>query len=239
MGKLSATPCEIGDLPKTVKAEMFALFARYYDDVCPENFTRDLAKKDGVILLYDANGLLRGFSSYLTFGQIIDGVFNRFVFSGDTIIDHHYWGDHALAFAWLRLTGSLKRQGGLTPLYWFLIVKGYRTYRYLPVFAKRFYPSADATTPKHIRRIMDVLGADHFGDQYDPQSGVVHFKTPQGRLKVRWQVPPANKTNDPSIKFFQQSNPSHTNGDELVCITELAAENMPPLAARIFAGTSQ
>lgn len=239
MGKLSATIYKIYDLPEAVKAGMFTLFSQYYDDVCLSNFSGDLGKKDGVILLHDENGQLRGFSSYLTFGQTIDGIFSRFIFSGDTIIDHRFWGDHALAFAWLRLTGTIKRQERDVPLYWFLIVKGYRTYRYLPVFAKVFYPSPDLAAPRHIRRIMDVLAIRRFGDQYDPQSGVVHFKNPQGCLKAQWQTPPPNKADDPSIVFFLQSNPSHASGDELVCMTELAQENMPPLAARIFSGEYQ
>ena len=35
----------------------------------------------------------------------------------------------------------LKEHRG-TPVYWFLISKGYRTYRFLPVFFNRFYPTA-------------------------------------------------------------------------------------------------
>ena len=236
MGKLSTTVTTVDDLPDTVKADMFDLFARYYDDVSISRFSDDLVEKDGVILLHDKSGRLRGFSSYLVFEQDMDDQPCRFIFSGDTIIDHRFWGDHALAFAWLRLTGTIKRQQSDVPLYWFLIVKGYRTYRYLPVFAKEFYPSCRAPTPAHIHRIIDKLAISRFGPQYDSRAGVVRFAKPQGRLKPRWLAPPPQKATDPDISFFLQSNPGHDRGDELVCISELSQENMPPLAARVFSG---
>jgi hypothetical protein len=60
------------------------------------------------------------------------------LFSGDTIISHHHWGEQELAHAWCYFAGQIKRQCPELPLYWFLIVKGHRTYRYLPAFTRRF-----------------------------------------------------------------------------------------------------
>ena len=42
--------------------------------------------------------------------------------------------------------------------YWFLISKGYKTYRFLPLFFREFYPRHDAPTPAWAKEILDALG---------------------------------------------------------------------------------
>src|SRR5205823_6261147 len=69
------------------------------------------------------------------------------LFSGDTIIDRGHWGVSALTRVWGRLALSLIDALPSTELYWFLISKGYKTYRFLPVFFREFYPRHDAPTP--------------------------------------------------------------------------------------------
>ena len=46
----------------------------------------------------------------------------------------------ALAFDWISRMGAIKRAHPERPLYWLLLVKGHRTFRYLPLFAKSFFP---------------------------------------------------------------------------------------------------
>ena len=38
----------------------------------------------------------------------------------------------------------------------------------------------------------------------------------------------------PSTRYFMQRNPGYRQGDELVCLCEVAASNLKPLAQRVF-----
>ena len=57
------------------------------------------------------------------------------------------------------------------PLYWYLISKGYRTYRFLPVFFREFYPRHDVATPPVEAAVLYALGRRKFGDSYDGANG--------------------------------------------------------------------
>ena len=57
-------------------------------------------------------------------------------------------GSLALPVAWGRLMLSLEEVGAGQHLYWLLTSKGYKTYRFLPVFFNEFYPCFSSPTPK-------------------------------------------------------------------------------------------
>src|SRR2546428_4831745 len=119
---LTARVEAVGELSETLKAELFRLYERYYDATTYRLFSSDLENKDYVVLLTDHQGETKGFSTLAVLSFEFDGTRRRAIFSGDTIIDHRHWGEHALAFTWIRLAGRLKAQEPAVPLYWFLIV---------------------------------------------------------------------------------------------------------------------
>ena len=106
----------------------------------------DLQAKQWVILLYDDNRLC-GFSTQVVFDFPHEHRLTRILFSGDTIIDKHYWGSLALPVAWGRLMLLLQSSRPDTDLFWLLTSKGYKTYRFLPVFFHEFYPCYCTPTP--------------------------------------------------------------------------------------------
>ena len=53
----------------------------------------------------------------------------------------------ALSTGFARLAGRLARENAPLPLYWLLITKGYRTWRYLPLFAHEYWPNPGCATP--------------------------------------------------------------------------------------------
>ena len=63
------------------------------------------------------------------------------------------------------------------------IVKGQRTYRYLRLFSKKFYPVYSSQTPKAIQAIMDQLAQTRFGNYYHAESGLIQFNQSHGYLK--------------------------------------------------------
>ena len=80
--------------------------------------------------------------------------------------------------------GALKREHPDTPLYWFLLVKGHRTFRYLPVFGKSFYPHWSVDRDD-LRPLADALALEMFPDDYNPATGVVEFEPVARASKAR------------------------------------------------------
>jgi hypothetical protein len=223
-----------GELSESLKVSMFALYERYYEATSYRRFTSDLANKDHVILLTNDQGQPKGFSTLTVFSFEFDGTRQRAIFSGDTIIDHRHWGEHGLAFTWIRLAGRIKAQEPTVPLYWFLIVKGHRTYRYLPAFSTSYYPSWQRATPSREQALMHHLAATRFGRSYDVRSGVVVFPVSRGQLRPAWAAVPPEDRRKPEVSFFLERNPGYASGHELVCLAELAPETLRPLPRRLF-----
>ena len=214
---------------------MFELYSRYYDGADFNRFQKDLDAKNYAILLEDTSSALCGFSTLATLEIEADrGPTARAIYSGDTIVDDRYWGQHTLAFTWIRLAGRVAAQTPECALYWFLIVKGHRTYRYLNTFARRYYPHWRETTPQAEQWLIDRLAASRFGTCYEHESGLIRFPQPRDHLKPKWAGIDDVERRRPEVAFFLRRNPGYTRGDELVCLTELAAANLRPLARRLF-----
>jgi hypothetical protein len=217
------------------KKAMFTLFAEYYDSVSFENFTKDLSNKEYVILLEDESKLIRGFTTITVMKETSpEGNSYRAIFSGDTIIHHQFRGEQQLPVTWFKLAGSIKAAFPNDPLFWFLIVKGEKTYRYLPAFFNHYYPCYNNETPPSYKDMMTQLSRSRFGDLYDADSGLIRFPRSQGHLKSFETIIKDSVLKKPEIQFFLKKNPHFDRGDELVCLAELYLENLRSLANRAF-----
>lgn len=221
-------------LDATQREAMYALYARYYEAASRERFLADLADKRYVVLLHDHAATLQGFSTLAAYQREFDGRTVGVLFSGDTVVDAQHWGQQALAFAWLRLAGRLKARSPEQPLYWLLISKGHRTYRFLSAFAREFWPAFDRPTPPRIQALMNVLAGERFGDDFDATAGLIRFAESRGHLREPFATVSAAHRRLPEVAFFLQRNPGYARGDELVCLCELAADKLRPLGRRIF-----
>ena len=219
---------------------MYEILRRYFAGTDRARFEADLLEKDTVIVLRDReSGGIRGFSTLMRMTARIDGTDVIAFFSGDTIVEPAYWGDPALSRMWGSLVfGEADRLAIESPaarVFWFLICSGYKTWRFLPVFFREFYPSAEAPTPPFHQRLLDVLGRQKFGDEYIPGSGIVRFHnaTPlrDGVAEVT-----EGRLRDPQVAFFVRANPGHAAGDELACITEVSRSNLTRAGRRMVDG---
>jgi hypothetical protein len=231
---LAAAIVDLGDLTAGDRDAMAALYLRHYDGVDRAQFEADLADKQHVVLVRGPDGRLTGFSTVAVLDRRVAGRPLRAIFSGDTVIDRADWGQQAFAFAWLRLAGSIAARDPGLPLWWFLIVKGHRTYRYLPTFARVFHPARDRPTPPTTQALMDALAGERFGGAYDPARGIVSFGGGRGRLAPDLAPVPDKDRDRPEVQYFLARNPGYTQGDELVCLCRLAPDNLQPLARRVF-----
>lgn len=227
---------EISALSAAERGAMYELYARHYDATDRSRFEIDLDNKCYAVMLHDETGSLQGFSTLAEYEREFAGRKIGVLFSGDTVIDAAHWGQQALAFAWLRLAGMRKTQAPQRPLYWFLISKGHRTYRFLSAFAHAFWPARDRTTPTHAQHLMDELAQERFGAAYDRATGLIRFPESQGQLRSTYASVTDAHRRRPDVDYFLSRNPGYSNGDELVCLCELAADNLRPLARRIFCG---
>lgn len=214
-------------------ASMSRLYLESYDGTSEELFRADLAEKHEAILVR-CGGALVGFTTLKVYEHPWDDRRARILYSGDTVVSRAHWGQQQLAFTWIAHAGELKRQAPHLPLYWFLLVKGHRTFKYLPVFAKSFFPHWSLDRPD-LKELADRLASARFGTCYDPSSGVVHFPESRGHLKPAISEASCEERAKPSTRFFLRANPGYRAGDELVCVCELEPSNLKPLAARIFA----
>ncbi len=222
------------DLTNGLTRSLFTLYDKYYDGTDYSLFLQDLSNKDYVILLRDNNGAIQGFSTLAVLPFEFEANTQRAIFSGDTIINHYHWGERTLPIAWCHLAGQIKASAPEQPLYWFLIVKGYRTYRYLSLFSKRFFPTWRHDTPPQYQALMNYLATMKFGSAYDPQRGVIRFPTPHGYLRKPWaDIRPAIR-DKPDVRYFLERNPGYEKGDELMCLTELCPENLRSHARQAF-----
>lgn len=224
---------------------MYALLHQHFDGVKRDVFAADLAQKTWVILLEDPQHNLKGFSTLQFYQTYFGDKSYNIVYSGDTIVDPTAWQSSLLSRAWISTVNYL-RQSYPGKLYWLLISSGYRTYRFLPTFWQEFYPRYDATTPVAIAALIDHLGHQQFQDDFDATTGIVKFSQPQV-LRPNLLAIPAQRLQDPHIRFFRERNPGYVRGDELVCLTEIAEHNLtaagqrmwsaqPSLAGEILAG---
>lgn len=107
------------------------------------------------------------------------------VYSGDTIIRPAYWGTPELPRSWIKTV--LEKSADMPqPLYWLLISSGYKTYRFLTVFYKEFYPCYNRPTPPETQALMDHLAVERFGADYHPELGVARFTRGQRPCGTGW-----------------------------------------------------
>ena len=216
----------VSDLDAATRADMWKLMTRYFQQASRALFERDLADKQWVILLRDGEGRVRGFSTLAIMTARRDGRSVHAVYTGDTIADRACWGTLELPKTFLRFVArhtGVDRDGA--DWYWFYVCKGYRTYRFLPVFYHRFYPHPELTTPDPELMLLNTLARQRFGEFYDVARGVVRVPDDYALRPGVGDVTPG-RIRDPFIGFFARRNPGWPQGDELVCMAPLRLENL-------------
>ncbi len=215
------------------KERMLVLLDSYFSGVTRAQFERDLEEKNWVVLVEDEAGDLRGFSTLLCYRTAFRHQPFRVVYSGDTIMDREARKSLELARAWIRAVRQL-RSGSSEKIYWLLISSGFRTYRFLPLFWREFWPRHDAETPPEALLRLQALASERFGPAFDPERGIVRFSAPQVLRNGHLEIPPG-RLRDPHIAFFVRKNPGYVLGDELVCLCDLSDENLTLAGRRMAA----
>ena len=230
---LTSTAILRDDLSDSDIRSMFRVFSENFAGATLDIFERDLNNKNWVILLRDGEtNALEGFSTLALYETQFNHQPISVVYSGDTIIRRAYWGTPELPRSWIHTV--LEKSANMTqPLYWLLISSGYKTYRFLTVFYKEFYPRHDKPTPPEMQAIMEYLASHRFGSDYHCEDGIVRFKHGATPLRDGVAEVTDERLHDPHVAFYISRNPGHMNGDELVCITKVHPDNFTPAGRRM------
>lgn len=224
-------------LPVAVREAMFALHARHFANVRRTRFMSDLDEKDWIILLLKRDGGIAGFSTQKLM-QPVDASGNaRFLFSGDTIVEREHWNTPFIAGCFGHLMLKMMDLYGEDDLYWFLISKGFRTYRFLPVFFNRFWPAPDRETPPAMATLLSAAANRRFGEAFDPSSGLIRIEDGD-RLAPELADVPHTRRYDPHVAYFLARNPLYAQGDELACLTPIRRDNLNAYALRVIRATT-
>ncbi len=224
----------IENLQPSDRHDLYTLLQTHFEGVQPDVFKADLDQKNWAILLRDADtNTLKGFSTLLLHHTEFAGEPLSVIYSGDTITDPSAWSSAALPRTWLAAIKYLQQRYVVGKLYWLLICSGYRTYRFLPVFAQEFCPRYDTPMADDCLARMNFLAKRYYHSAYDKTSGIVRLSHPQ-ILREGLRSIPVGRQSDRHIRFFMDKNPGHLQGDELVCFTEICEANLTRAGQRIW-----
>ncbi len=212
---------------------LLKLHQQYFDNVKPATFFNDLQEKDWVILIKSNSGKVLGFSTIQLVWLVVNGVEVLYLYSGDTIVKEEVRSSCALSCAFVKFMFALIERYPKTLKYWFLISKGYRTYRFLPLYFKEYYPAYNAEIPQMHKDALNTIAFYKFGDSYNPDSQIIMFKNGKDYLKTPIANIPETKQNDKHVKYFLDRNPEYFLGNELACIAGICESNFKPAVYKV------
>lgn len=204
--------------------EMHTLFQEYYHNVSLEVFMKDMNKKEGAILLREKDtGKIKGFTTIVRLPMSYRRKVAVGIFSGDTVLDKEYWGSPALHSGYLKFLLKTKLTRPLTPLFWLLICKGYKTYLLMANNLRNYYPRYDRQKQSELESLVSGYCKSLFPKYYKKEPSILlDFGSDYQRLKEN--VAPITDTmrrNYPKIAYFEKMNPTWQRGTELPCIGEI------------------
>lgn len=221
MGRLAGKVVPTSTLSIARREEMFALFRRYYEHVDFSRFERDLSPKHFVILLFDEDNRVQGFSTLQHLSVVRNGKRIHGVFSGDTVVDERYWGQRTLGRIFLRHLWWQKCKRPFASYWWFLISKGYKTYLLMANSFPEHYPRYERETPADAQHVLDAFAEQMFSESYQKGRGTIEFDQPHGQLKNRVAPITPDLLDNPRIAFYQERNPGWRAGNELACVAKM------------------
>ena len=211
---------------------MFNLMHQYYENFRYDKFVEDLNKKDKVILLWDGDGIC-GFTTLELMPIEVEQKEIIGVFSGDTIVDQSKPVGLGLQKGFSTFIYQLL-QTEEREIYWFLICKGYKTYRYMSIYFNAYYPNPASETPEFEQKIMHSYAMKKYGHAYNKTSGIIINQGKNDYLKAGVAPVDEKAMLNPVTRFFIEKNPGHERGDELVCLARFSQENLKEAFFRVI-----
>lgn len=222
----------VGSYTREELSAMYRLMSEFYDDTDEQVFLRDFYGKDYCLALYHETDGLVGFTTQKVLELEVEGKSVHGIFSGDTIIHRDYWGDLELFKVWANFWFDFGEK--YDEFYWFLICKGYKTYRMLPLFWTEFYPNCEAATPSYEQKIIDAYASFLYPGEYNPASGVIEYKGVKDKLKAGVADIGQRELKNRDVAFFCEANPGYIKGNDLACLARIDRAKLKKRAAGLL-----
>jgi hypothetical protein len=235
MSELHYRLAKRSELSTLMQYRMLELMRSYYDYVTDHIFFEDLHQKQYVCLLEDNAQLIQGFTTFAINPKNCGTSTYNILFSGDTIIAPEHWGSQALVRGFCHSVGQFIQTDPQKEWYWYLLSKGHRTYLYLPLFFEEYCPALTPTANEPVlQNIIQEVSSKVYAKYWQKDLGILRFDSKIGQLTPELAQATFDKANKPHIGFFLKKNPKFYEGEELVCLTRLAPENMKRLAKEVL-----
>ena len=232
--RLEASIRRVSEVTPDERDQMHSLMTRHFANVAKTRFETDFDEKDWIFMVTDPRTKRIGvFSTMMRLTTQVCGVEIDALYSGDTIISRQHRAQSTFPQLMGRHMFKLADERPEIPTFWLLLSSGYRTYHFLHLFFREFYPRYGVSTPPDVQRLMDALARMRFGNEFNPESGLVRFWEPAPLLPGISEIGERLLKN-PHVEFFVRANPGHGAGDYLVCITELTRSNITRAGHRIL-----
>lgn len=218
------TPEEIGI--------MYSLMAEFYNNTDEDVFKRDFYDKDYCLAMYHETDGLVGFTTQKIMEVEAAGRQVQGIFSGDTIIHKKYWGDMELFKVWANFWFDYGET--YDEFYWFLICKGYKTYRMLPLFWTEFYPNYRSMTPAYEQSIINAYASRLYPDEYNEETGVIEYKRQKDSLRAGVADIGTREMRNKDIAYFCDVNPDYAIGNDLACLAKIDRNKLKKRAEGIL-----
>lgn len=221
MSRIISVTLPICQLSAEQKSVMFSIFEKYYSGVSFAQFCNDLSEKSHIFLFKNGDNEIIGFSTILQRQVQAGNKSATLLYSGDTVIEKHYWGKKFLqkSFFWYILKAKFKSL--FQPVYWMLISKGFKTYLLMRKNFPASYPNSLGATPDDLQKIMNEFYGEKFGANYRPEKDLIEFSGESVHVKDNLACPQDKALQDEDVKFFLKKNPKYLVGQELTCIAEI------------------
>ena len=223
----------VQELTRAERDTMYSLLSEYYLHVSRQQFERDLAEKEWVVLGTDPiTKKAWAFSTLMRLQATVDGERVLALYSGDTVARKECWGGQSTPAVRMlvQLMFNIVKKAGVRRAYWFMISSTHKSYRLLPMLFREFYPS-----PNHPRSdaaelvLRELTELKHFS--YDPERSIVQFSNPTVFRPGLAENSDSGAT-DPYISFYASRNSGESTGDRLASLTELSEANLTALGQR-------
>lgn len=207
------------------RERMYELMQQNYVGVELDTFRSDLEAKDFVGLIRDSSNDLQGFTTYVVNPKGFVHQDYNLLFSGDTIIAPDHWGSQIMMKGWSYTIGQIIAGDKTKKWYWYLLTKGHRTYMYLPLFFKKYYPHIEVEDTV-LKRIAHEGSSHMYPNNWFPDLGVLKFPDNAGAMNQEHIDATYKKQRSRYVAFYLEKNPYFYNADELVCIAPLEVDNL-------------
>lgn len=216
------------------RMKFFELMQIEFEGVNFKNFIRDFEEKQYVMVLTTESGEIVGFSTLMEMEIELDEKIIKIIFSGDTTVLLEYRNSFGFGF---ELSKFFIRTINLNPsqdIYYALISKGWRTYKVLPFYFKKFFPCCERILSSYEKSLLDAFGFKKYPGNYAKESGLICFTEETERLKPDSPDAYLPERVNKHVDFFFLKNPTYLDGTELVCMAKVCHQNFTGVVPKLI-----